>query len=476
MADSIPDKIPYNVANLEYIVSTYWNDPEGFLRDLLGFTAFDPWQEKLLGLIKAGCKRIAVASCNGSGKSFITSAIEIWWLLTHGDATVSVCSATYAQLYDAHFRLIQYHISHSLISDFFDCSNSSKIRLPDSGDAAYIGAVSNNKTRSEGIAGRHHGSLLTIFDEASGIHGAIYDAQEGNMTTEDATWIVIGNPLLSGTPFHDIFSQPGWETMHIDARICRWTSKEWVDRMIETYGEDDDRVRARVFGQFPRGSVNTVVSLEDYEEAEARQIEADPSTQPVIGFDVSRSGADSSVICTRIGRVLTDITELTCTRDSVTLAHAAADYYRRHKGTILSIDGAGLGGPIADILKRLIGRSAVHEVGWGKAHDKTKYVNHRAELWVKYADWLKNAKIPKHARLKEDSIQPEGWYTPNSKYQVESKEDMKGRGKPSTDFADSVICSLDVDSSRVTLLAGKSNAEDIIERQRRALGGAKWTG
>ena len=83
--------IPYSADNLEYIVSHYYNDPEGFLRDLLGFTSFDPWQIKLMELLKRGCRRISIASANGTGKTFCLSALEIWWLITHEDATVSVC-------------------------------------------------------------------------------------------------------------------------------------------------------------------------------------------------------------------------------------------------------------------------------------------------------------------------------------------------------------------------------------------------
>ena len=276
--------------NLEYIVRTYADDPRGFLVDILLIKEFDPWQEQLLAWLAAGETRIAIASCNGSGKTYLTTAIECWWLVCKPGATVSCCSATWPQLMDTHMREIRSHIKRSLILDYYDISNEQKIRLPNSGDEAFISAVSNNKSRPEAIQGRHHGSLLTVFDEASGIVSEIYTAQEGNMSTAGATWIVIGNPTASGTQFHEIFkgADDRWKLLHIDARTCLWTDKAWVEGMIKTYGIDDDRVRARVLGQFPRGALNTVVGEGDYELAERRpKKEVMPGTGVVIGLDVS---------------------------------------------------------------------------------------------------------------------------------------------------------------------------------------------
>ena len=467
------ENIPYTRENLEYIVVSYHSNPRGFLEDLLGFTTFDPWQLELMELLARGERRIAIASANGTGKTYGLSALEIWWLLTHGDATVSVCSATYTQLFDAHFRVIRHHITNSIIPDYFDLSNSGKIRLANSGDAAYIAAISNNRTRPEAIAGRHHGSLLTVFDEASGIFPELYDSQEGNMTTEDSTWVCIGNPLKSGTAFHHLFSQEGWVTMHIDARKCIWTSKEWVERMIATYGPDDDRVRARVFGEFPRGSVNTIVSLEDYENAEVTP-RGESDLGVVIGLDPSRSGDDSSIICARQGRNLLDIREITCRRDSVDLTDYAAKYFAEQGGSIIAVDVGGLGGPIADMLRRRLGNSAVLDVQFGgRSSNPTRYLNKRAEIWENYAQWLKTASIPKNENLKRDSTNLEGWWTGADKYQAESKDDYKTRtGLPSCDWADSVVCTMGIEVPKRRSSSG--SIESIINRQRQASRGSTW--
>lgn len=435
-------QLPLSQDNLVALYDRYHDDPRAFIEDMLVIPELDSWQIKVCDLLKKGCRRIAISSCNGSGKTYLTAAIELWWLLCKPLASVSVCSATFSQLYEVHFRVIRSHINNSIIKNYYNTENSTRILLPNSHDEAIIRGVSNANGKPEGIQGQHHGSILCVFDEASGIYQSNYDAQEGNMTTAGATWIAIGNPLKSGTPFHQLFSDPVWERIYIDARDCKYTDKLWVEQMINRYGIDDDRVRARVFGQFPTGSVNTVVSLADYEAAEERELESESNGwEVIIGFDPSRTGEDSAVACARKGRKLLDIREFACKRDSVILADQIIDYAHEFGGTVICIDGAGLGGPIADIIRPRF--KNVREVVGG-AVDKVHFLNIRAELWAKYAIWLKTASIPKNARLKKDSINIEQWFTNTGKAQVEDKAEYKARFN-SPDYADSVVYSLMID-------------------------------
>jgi hypothetical protein len=469
-------QIPLTTDNLVYLVETYRNDPRGFIVDVLCIRKLDEWQEQLLQWIKEGETRIAIASCNGSGKTFITSAIELWWLVTHPSATISVCSATYAQLIEVHMRELRSHIKNSLIVDYYDTCAIDRIRLPGSGDEAFISAVSNNKTRPEGIAGRHHGSLLTIFDEASGISPEIYMSQEGNMSTDGAVWICIGNPISSGTAFHEIFKTDlRWRTMHIDARKCLYTDKLWVQGMIDSYGLDDDRVRARILGEFPRGSVNSCVAEFDYDEAEKRGQKADEGTAIVIGLDVATArGKDSTVISARKGLELIDVREIVHT-DNIDLADQAEAYFKRYNARVICIDyTGGFGAGPGDILARVLPVGSVREIQFaGRSTDPTRWINKRAELWAKYGEWIKKASIPKLRELKSDSCGLEYWINAKGQYQVEGKDDYQHRTrKGSPDWGDSVCCSLYVDIESAN--RPKASAENVIARMRAVSGGSCW--
>lgn len=468
LVDELPDLIPLNPENLLYIVQTYREDPQGFLQDILRIEVLDKWQIELCNLIKAGKTRIAIASCNGSGKSFITSALELWWLITHPEATISVCGASFDMTVDVHMRVLRAHIARSLIPSYYDTNNSLRIKLPGSNDEAFISIVSNNKSRPEVIAGRHQGSLLTVFDEASGIHPEIYMAQEGNMTTAGATWIVIGNPISTGTAFHEIFKNVNdnnrWVTIHIDARDCMYTDKEWIQSMFDTYGIEDDRVRARVLGQFPKGSINNVVSIDDYDSAERRpsnDSEMD-NTPVVIGLDVAGRGMDSTVICARKGNKIVDIREI-IHKDNFDLADRAQEYFNLHRASVICIDyTGGYGAGPGDILKRVLPTGSVRDVVFSaKSSDPTRWLNTRAELWMKYGTWIKTSIIPTNKKLRDDSTYIEWWLTSKGQVQVESKDDIKARIKRSTDWADSVICSLFVEPSPQRV---KHSAQSIIHK------------
>lgn len=460
-------QIAVTVDNALYLVKRYGKDPEGFLRDVLLIRHLDDWQRRVCSLLAQGVRRIAVASCNGSGKSFLTSALEVWWIITHPDATVSACSATRSQLLDVHMREIRSHIDRSIVKEWFDTSSTQRICLANSGDKAFISAVSNNQTRPEAIQGRHHGSLLTIFDEASGIYPDIYTAQEGNMTTPGATWLVIGNPTATGTPFHDIFRRTDnvWVTMHLDARDCCFTDKTWVQQMITAYGAEDDRVRARVFGEFPRGALQSCVAEEDYDNACKRWTEnfASEDWYPdniyknfgsavIIGLDVAKGvGRDSSVLCARCGSTIIEMKEIP-RHDVPSLAAETFNMWKKYKAKKICIDyTGGWGQGPGDILKGQVPPGTVVPVEFGGASsDPKRWKNKRAELWLKLGDWMKGATLPPKfhlgdGRLRKDILDVEWWLTPKDQVQVESKDDLRLKKGESPDWGDSLICSLAVD-------------------------------
>jgi hypothetical protein len=63
-------------------------------------------------------------------------------------------------------------------------------------------------------------------------------------------------------------------------------------------------------------------------------------------------------------------------------------------------------------------------------------------MWGEMRDWLKaGGALPKHDRLREDLIGPETKPRLDGKINLESKEDMRFRGLPSPDYADSLCLS-----------------------------------
>ena len=69
-----------------------------------------------------------------------------------------------------------------------------------------------------------------------------------------------------------------------------------------------------------------------------------------------------------------------------------------------------------------------------------RYSRLRDELWDRARDWLggRNVRLPMHDRLRSDLVAPRYAFLSDGRMQVESKQQMRARGLPSTDFADAL--------------------------------------
>jgi hypothetical protein len=111
----------------------------------------------------------------------------------------------------------------------------------------------------------------------------------------------------------------------------------------------------------------------------------------------------------------------------------------KEKPAMMFIDkGSG-----ADLVDRL------HELGYdnvkaipfgGQAFDSDKYKNRRAEMWGELAAWLSDedidVEIPDHDELEIDLLTPNMRRDSADRIQLESKDEIKKRGLPSTDWGD----------------------------------------
>ena len=87
-------------------VRTAWAaDPVGFVSDQLGA---GPWS-KQIEIIEAirDHSRVAVRSCNGSGKSYVAAYVVLWWLMCHTDSVVITTAPTGHQVKDILWREIR---------------------------------------------------------------------------------------------------------------------------------------------------------------------------------------------------------------------------------------------------------------------------------------------------------------------------------------------------------------------------------
>lgn len=400
----------------------------------------------------------ATASGHGIGKGCEIAWLILWAIMTHEDTRGVVTANTEGQLRTKNWpELAKWY---SLLQ--FDCLRemfaleASSIHSTQAGHERTwrIDAIPWSATNTEAFAGLHNAGkrVLLLFDEASGIHEAIWDTASGALTDAEteSIFLAYGNPTQNTGRFKDVIvgrHRHQWSHRMIDSRTVKRTNKEQLQKFIDTYGEDSDFVRVRVLGQFPRAGSSQFIGSDLVQGARKREVGALTSDPVVFGVDCARFGDDHSTLAIRRGR---DARSIDWRRwhdqDAMTLAGDIALEARKWNPQAIFVDAGNIGAAVIDRLRQLNVQN-VHEVWFGgKGRDaewatgvRVKTANKRAEMWTTMRAWLATGAIPDDSGLEADLTGPEyGYAADQVSIQLEKKSTMKARGMPSPDDADAL--------------------------------------
>jgi hypothetical protein len=421
-----------------FIARTYFNDPVGYVRDVIRAEP-DEWQVDVLTELVSN-QRVAVASGHGIGKTAEIAWIIHWFISTRPDPQIVVTANTKNQLDSKTWRELAKWNKQALNGAWFDHS-ATKFSLKDSPDTWFASAIPWTEHNSEAFAGTHEAHVLVLFDEASNIPTAIWDVVEGVMTTPGAKWVAFGNPTRNTGSFKECFGKfrHRWVTRQIDSRSAKMVDRRQVDAWIADYGEDSDFVRVRVRGEFPRAGSNQFISGEHVDNCVEYQANGYEGLPKVLGVDVARFGDDTSVLCKRQGRKVWPLLKFKGL-DTMQLAAKVVEQINQWSPESVVVDGVGIGAGVVDRLTNLGYGDLITEMNGGSTpDDPVVYFNKRAETWGLMRDALKaGLDIPDDRELRDDLIGPEYFFTSKQQIQLEKKEDMKKRGLASPDCADAL--------------------------------------
>jgi hypothetical protein len=441
-------------------IAAFYDDPLGFVLYALPWgeagtsleheTGPDDWQRDILGEITTAIKaggdaqtaiQIAVASGHGIGKTGLVAWIILWFMSTRDFPQVVVTANTGAQLSTKTWRELSKWHKLLINRDWFTwtATRFSHVLYPEVWFAAAIPWTEHN---SEAFAGTHEKHVLVIFDEGSGIADKIWEVTEGAMTTPGAMWLAFGNPTSNTGRFAQCFGKykHRWITRQIDSRTAKMANKAQIQKWVDDYGEDHDFVRVRVRGVFPRAGSLQFIGADIVSAAQQRKAVAYEQFAKVIGVDVARHGDDQSVITLRQGNHTWPQIKLRI-GDLMQLADIIAGHIHEFKPDAVFIDATGMGWGVIDRLRQMNFGKVVFAVQVGeKATNEARYVNKRSELWGLGKEWLAGGGcLPNDPEIEVDFTGPEYGYDVRMRIQIESKDDMKGRGLASPDCADSIL-------------------------------------
>ena len=324
--------------------------------------------------------------------------------------------------------------------------------------------------QDEGVRfqGVHAKNVLIIVDEAPGVNPKIWEAIEGIRSGGNVKVLALGNPTIASGPFHTAFidNRSGWECFTIDAfdtpnlrgitleqlvdssfpedeldkNICPYLiTRRWVREMYFTYGKDHPFWEARVRGQFPKQSPDSLLSLAWLEEASRREIQERTSDEFAAGLDVAGPGEDESSLTIRRGpRVI--FHEQTTMSDPRGWVMERLIRFKDVLSTI-NIDCIGIGWNMYLHVKDTFGDKAVPINVCEAANDPEKFANLKSEFFWGFrmrcekGDFCGLTDEKTIGQLAGLRYHP----TPRGQVEVESKQDSLKRGVKSPDRAESVM-------------------------------------
>lgn len=400
--------------------------------------------------------RSARASGRGIGKSALVS-----WLTLHnmscniGSTTIVTAntepqlkSRTWAELGKWHTLAINTHwFDRTALSlkpaPWFEALVKKQLKI----DTGYYYAQAQlwSEENPDAFAGVHNPNGVTVqMDEASGIHESIWTVTEGFYTEPvlHRYWHVFSNPRRPSGAFFECFhkNRGFWKTASIDSRTVEGTDKTLFEQMIAQYGDDSDKVRVEVKGQFPKQGERQFMSRESVRAAMEREPQTDEYAPLILGVDVARFGDDKSVLFWRQGRDARSIPPKEYSGlSSVQLENVIAEWIEKTDPDGVCIDAGNTGAAVVDGLRARGYR--VHEVWFGAKSQSDEWANVRTEIWAETRAWLPGGCLPDIAALETDLTAPEyDFLGRGDKVILESKESMKSRGFASPDWADALAC------------------------------------
>lgn len=444
---------------LEEFVRTYYKNPVGFVREILGVEPL-PYQAEFLEAIATGERKISIRSGHGTGKSTAASWAMLWFLLLRFPNKVVVTAPTSGQLFDALFAELKRWVNElpEALKSMLVVKGD-RVELAAAPSEAFISARTSRAETPEALAGVHSDNVMLVVDEASGVPEQVFEAAAGSMSGHSAVTIMLSNPTRSsGTFFESQTRLSGsWWTRRWSCVDSPLVSDEFVDEMKLRYGEESNAFRIRVLGEFPLADDDTIIPFHLVEAATQRDIEIDDGAAVVWGLDVARFGTDKTALAKRQGSVVTEVSRWQGLDLMQTVGRVKAEYdglpsHLRPREILVDVIGMGSG--VVDRLREL--GLPVRGVNVAEAPSMGgSYINLRAELWFKMRGWLeqRGSKLPRDEQLIAELTSIRYSFVSSGKMKAESKDEMRKRGLPSPDIADAVCLTLASDAA--TAMGGR---------------------
>lgn len=431
---------------------------------------------------------VAISGGRKVSKDFLIACLAWWFYCTFPKARVRFTAVTGEQTRDVFWREVRMRWAES--GRCVDCKRDDPqgpkpcphahpipevpADLPATGVRSndfreMVGLTASSEEAAAGVSGPNQ---FYIVDEATDVPEFVFEAIDGNIGgCEVARVVYLSNPTRNQGRFFEAFHEKAdsYRTLQWSSRnspnvragkvvVPGLATQEWIDKMVEIYGEGSQWVTIHIDGKFVKNLVGTVFSLDAIKASNLRWPHASMASSILeIGIDVAGASdrADESGFAIRRGEKILEVyARHGLDPDSGAHLVEALGLMAKHRQTndeiVVCIDREGEQGAKVwktfreylvahDDAFRLIGVRASE-----RAHrDPRSYERVRDELVANLADWMRNGgAIPTDAKVQAElnafrwRPQPPGRLGGRS--QLESKDDMRKALGRSPDRADAI--------------------------------------
>ena len=459
----------------------YADNPVDFVEDVIRARP-DRHQKDILNSV-AQYPMTSVRSGHGIGKSAVESWLAIWFLTTRPYPKIPCTAPTQHQLWDILWaEIAKWLRSNPALSQELIWT---KEKVYMRGHPEEWFAVGRTAVKPDALQGFHADHVLYIIDEASGVSDDIFEPVLGALSTEGARLVMCGNPTKITGFFYDSFhkSRSAYNTIHVDGRDSSRVDQDFIDKIIDIFGEDSVVFRVRVAGDFPRALPDSFIPMEWAEKAsEAKAPTIERAERVDIGVDVARYGDDSSVLSPVLDKKVQEQPEIYHHNDTMELTGKTVQLIKKYARlqpwaeVHVKIDCDGLGVGVYDRLCELKDQIVDEVEAWRakqyeradpddtpprfsleivECHfggeggtvsdeDPIEYQNSTGVMWGAVREALRLQSIKLWPDDKQISQLSNRKYVVNSagKIELERKEAMKKRGLSSPDMGDALALAL----------------------------------
>lgn len=416
----------------------------------------DPWQCKAMIDYHTGKQRTAMRACKNPGKTATLAVIAWHFLSVYPDPNVIATSITGQNLRDGLWKEMGVWQSRSpFLQDQFTWT-AERIFLKARPATWFMSARQWSKradpnVQANTLAGIHNDYILFILDETGGMPRAVMAAADAALGSGIVSRLVqAGNPERLEGPLYDACNTERhlWNLIEItgdpdDPNRAPRVSLQWARDQIAKYGKDSPWVLVNVYGKFPPSSIDSLLGIEDVQEAMKRSAQEDAYkwAQKRLGIDVARFGNDLTVLFPRQGIVAFNPIAMSHARGSAPsvdiASRVALAEARWHHEMEFYDDTVGWAHGAIDI-RRASGKSPI-AVAYDRPCFDPRYQNMRAYIWMTGAEWVKTVGIlPNVPELIGELTTPTYTFH-QGKFLIEPKDEIKKRLGRSPNYADALF-------------------------------------